>query len=61
MESLLNVEDLHYYVHRGLLALMALKDPLERQVIKESVVMMESLENLVNQENKGLKAFLEDA
>jgi len=52
---------LHYYVYRDLLALMVLKDPVELQVIKESAVMMESLENLVNQESKGLKAFLEDA
>ena len=50
-----------YAVCRDLLALMAPKDPLELQEIKENLVMMENLANLVNQERQDLGEPLEDA
>ena len=39
---------------------MALKDPLENQVLKDRMVIMEDLVMMVHKENRDLQAILED-
>jgi len=45
--------------HRGLQAILVLKDLLEKQVLRDPKVMMESLVTMVNKEKRGLKASLD--